>query len=89
MNIRFSALIVSALAISAFAGPSFADTTWKPGRHHHVAAPAARRSDWRELSEDFFTGPVQNSDSHDRYFTDTREPPTRTLGAPFLSEWPD
>jgi hypothetical protein len=86
MTIRFGAFMVSALAISAFVSPSFAETKLKP-KHHHVAAPAARTSEWKGLSEDFFAGPVNDPGSDNRYFTDTRQPPIRTLGAPILSEW--
>ena len=78
MTVRFGALIVSALALCALAGPSFADDM-KPKPKRHEAAPAAKSSDWKGLSEDFFAGPVQNPGSDNRYFSDTRQPLIRTL----------
>jgi len=86
MTVRFGALIVSALALGALAGPSFAYDV-KPKHHHVVAAPAARSPEWRGLSEDFFAGPVKDPGSDNRYFSDTRQPKNESLGAPIFQRW--
>lgn len=85
MMVRFGALIVSALALGALAAPSFAQEV-KPKPKHHVVAPAPKPG-WKQLSEDFFAGPVQDAGSDNRYFSDTRQPKQQSLGAPIFERW--
>jgi len=83
MTVRFGALIVSALVLGALTAPSFAYDTKRKVKHH-APAPVAQRTDWKGLSEDFFSGGIPDPGSDNRYFSDTRKPDEKLLGAPIF-----
>lgn len=81
MKFRIAGLIVSAVALAALAAPSVAHEM-KPKRSahvHYVGASSAK--------PDLFPGAVRSEGSDNRYFTDTREPLSRNLGAPIFQKY--
>ena len=81
MKFRIAGLIVSAVALAAFAAPSVAHEL-KPKRPAHVHYFAAKSA-----KPDLFTGAVPNVGSDNRYFSDTRETPVTSLGATFFQRY--
>ncbi len=86
MTVRFGAILLSALLVGALTAPSFAETVKRKHRGH-FPAPVEQKSNWKGLSEDFFAGAPEDPGSNNRYFTDTRQPDNRTLGAPIFERW--
>jgi hypothetical protein len=87
MTVRFGARITSVLALAALTGPAFADVVKMRPKHHHPIAVASAAPGWQGLSEDFFAGQAPDPGSDNRYFSDTRQPKTESLGAPIFQRW--
>lgn len=88
----YRGLILSAMAAACLASPAYATVAQKKPVHHHPVAHrhvVARRAPVSTpLSDDaFLHGSVPDVGSDDRYYSDTRSPPSSSFGPSIFSRW--